>query len=373
MAKHRVLSPDRFVDKFQGNEQLLRDFVRLWGDGLNVKVSSLDVPGFKRLIEEGDWHRKDEFLEELHRVYDLCTDRGHEDLFAACRDSNYEPDPDGTLPVELLSLKVRTENEDAFNLAYDRCTLRQAQRFSIYQGKKGLAIANIGVATKRLQAALADTFKGDKHSDRVLVRQYQDSGYTNFVVYHEQRTKSLLVFKGTKADPKIAPTVLRPAQQDFVSYHSATGQAEFEARYQSEETALRKRFAECCFGDADLFERPEAATRFTLAPIADADFSMPVDDGDSAALVELHFSLKQRHGPTFVVKSKDVFDTLEFNHLRKRLSGDQVWRAVFKITFPDDRRGKRVELSGTNKISFNRQTHAEDVFRYLKNWGILLG
>jgi hypothetical protein len=366
----RALSPDRFVDKFQGNEQLLRDFVKLWGGGLNVKAAALDVPGFKKFVDEGDGDHRDEFLEELHRVYDLCTERGHEDLVAACRDSAYEPDPEGKLPVELLSLRVRTENEDAFNLAYDRCTVRQAQRFSIYQGKKGQAIANIGTATKRLQETLADAFKGDKYSDRVLVRQYQDDGYANFIVYHEQRTKALLIFKGTRADPKVAPAVLRPAQQDFISYHTATGLAEFEARFDSEETALRKHFAECCFGDADLF-KPEAARRFTLAPIAGANFSMPVDDGDSAALVELHFSLKQRHGPSFVVKSKDVFDTLDLNHLRKKLVGDRIRRAVFKIAFPDDRRGKRVELSGTNKISFNRQTHAEDVFRYLKKWGIL--
>jgi len=373
MTKHRALSPDRFVDKFQGNEHLLRDFVKLWGSGLNIKAAALDISGFKKFVSDGDGDSKDEFLEELHRVYDLCTERGHEDLCAACRDSGYEPDPDGTLPVELLSVKVRTENEDAFNLAYDRCTLRQAQRFSIYQGTKGLAITNIGAATKRFQKKLADAFMGDKHSDRVLVRQYEDDGYANFIVYHEQRTKSLLIFKGTKADPKVSPTVLRPAQQDFISYHRATGQAEFEARFDSEETALRKRFAECCFGDADLFEKPEAARRFTLVPIASADFNMPVDDGDSAALVELHFSLKQRNGPSFVVKSKDVLDTLDLNHLRKKLTGDRIRRAVLKVTFPDDRRGKRVDLSGTNKIAFNRQTHAEDVFRYLKEWGILLG
>jgi len=373
MTKHRALSPDRFVDRFQGNELLLRDFVKLWGDGLNVKATTLDVPGFKKLVDEGDGDSRDDFLEELHRVYDLCTDRGHEDLAAACQDSKYEPDPDGKLPVELLSLKVRTENEDAFNLAYDRCTVRQAQRFSIYQGKKGLAISNTKAAMKQLKETLEKAFLGDSKSERVLVRQYQDGGYANFVVYHEQRMKSLLVFKGTKADPKVSPTVLRPAQQDFISYHAATGQAEFEARYPREEAALRKNFAKCCLGDENLFEKPEAARRFTLTPIAGADFSMPVDDSDSATLVELHFSLKQRHGPTFIVKSKDVFGTLEFNRLRKKLSGDQIWRAIFKFTFPDDRRGKRVELSGTNKISFNRQTHSEDVFRYLKNWGILLG
>jgi hypothetical protein len=64
-------------------------------------------------------------------------------------------------------------------------------------------------------------------------------------------------------------------------------------------------------------------------------------------------------------------ETLELNYLRKRLSGATIQKAVFKIGFPDDRRGKRVEVSGTNKISFKRATHAEDVFRYLSNWKIL--
>jgi hypothetical protein len=373
MIKHRVLSPDSFVSRFTGNEELLRGFAGLWPDGLDVDIGSLTVAAFRRFVEKGEGRNKDDFLHELHRVYDLCTPRGLEDLCAACRDSGYEPDPGGKMPVELLSIKVRSEKEEVFNLAYDRCTVRQAKRFSVYQGTKGLAIKNLGVARKRLHKALADAFQGDKYSDRVLVRQYQDDGYVNFIVYHEQRTQSLLLFKGTKAEPTVSPIVLRPAQQDFISYNAATGQAEFEARYESEEVALRQRFAASCFGDADLFEKPEAANRFTLAPIADGKFSMPVDDAHSAVLVELHFSLKQAHGPYFIVKSKDVLNTLETNHLRTKLHGDRIKHATFKITFPDDRRGKRVDLSGTNKISFNRQTHAEDVFRYLKDWGILLG
>ncbi len=65
-------------------------------------------------------------------------------------------------------------------------------------------------------------------------------------------------------------------------------------------------------------------------------------------------------------------ETLEKTYLRKRLGGGTIRRAVFKIMFPDDLRGKRIELSGTNKIKFKRATHAEDVFRYLKNWGIVV-
>ncbi|MGH9892432.1 MAG: hypothetical protein ACREA0_10690, partial [bacterium] len=82
---------------------------------------------------------------------------------------------------------------------------------------------------------------------------------------------------------------------------------------------------------------------------------------------------RQKHGPSFSIRSKDMLFTLEKNYFNKRLDGDMIRRAVFKITFPDDKRGKRVELAGTNKVKFKRATHAEDVFRYLKNWGIVKG
>jgi len=205
----------------------------------------------------------------------------------------------------------------------------------------------------------------------VLVRQYQEGPYTNFIVYHEKRTKAMLVFEGPKAHAKVAPTVLRPAQQDFISHNAETGQVEIEARFEKEGTSLRRSFAECCFGDAELFETPEAAARFSLAAIAAADFALDVDAGDSATLVALHFMLDQKHRPAFVVRSKNVLETLERNGMREKLSSATITRAVFKIGFPDDGRGKRVELSGTNRISFKRATHAEDVFRYLGRWRVL--
>mgnify|MGYP007111979272 FL=1 len=147
---------------------------------------------------------------------------------------------------------------------------------------------------------------------------------------------------------------------------------EIEAGFEKEETALRKAFAECCLKDEDFFDSPGSADRINLARIAEDDFDMPVDEDHSAFLAELHFNIQQTHGPSFVVRSKNVMETLEKNYLRKRLPGGTIRRAVFKIMFPDDRRGKRIELSGTNKIKFKRATHAEDVFRYLRNWGIII-
>ena len=371
MTKHRAFHSDRFVDKFQEHESILRAYIQLWDKGLGVKASSIDVGSFKDFIVNGDGASKEAFLDGLYRVYDLCTERGHEDLVAACQDHSYEPDPTGKLPVEVLSLKVRTENEDAFNLAYDRSTLRQAERFSVFQGAKGQAIKNLAKATERLHGKLSEVFKGDKHSDRVLIRHYEEGPRVNFIVYHEKRTQALLIFKGTKTKPKVAPEIFRPAQQDFISYNSESGQVEVEARFEKEEDTLRQSFAECCLGAADFFESDEAAKRLTLDPITLEGFEPKTDGSDTAALTELHFRLSQKYGPYFIVRSKDVLETLQLNGLRKKLPSGTIQKAVFKITFQGDRRGKKVGLSGTNKIAMNRATHAEDVYRYLRRWKIL--
>ncbi len=370
--KHRTFNADRFLDKFQGQEIILRSFVGLWDGRLGLDTTSLDVPHFKEYLVNGDGDGKDDLLESLYMAYDLCTERGHEDLVSACDECSYSPNGNGELPVECLSLKVRTENEDAFTLAYDRYNLWRAERFTIFSGKSAAGIVDASAASSAFQAKLAEIFKDHKNSDRVLVRHYQEGAYTNFIVYHEKRVKAELIFKGTRMRPKVSPTILRPAQQDFISYNNETGQLEIEAGFEKEETALRKAFAECCLKDEDFFDSPGSSDRLNLARIAEDDFEMPVDEDHSAFLAELHFNIKQTHGPSFVVRSKNVMETLEKNYLRKRLAGGTIRRAVFKIMFPDDRRGKRIELSGTNKVKFKRATHAEDVFRYLKNWGIVI-
>ena len=372
MAKHRTFSFDRFLAKCEGHEEILRGYIRLWKSGLNLEISSLDLDGFRDLILRQDWPDKDPFMEGLYRAYDMCTKDGHEALRQACTSLKTHPDPKETLPVELLSLKVLTKHENAFNLAYAQCTFHKAERFSIYQGKNGQSIKRIKQATHGLQQALAADFKGRKNSDRVLVLSYQEDGYANFIVYHEKRTQALLTFKRARKTLRVSPTVLRPARQDFISYNSKTGQVEIEAQFEKEEDSLRRRFAECCLGDAGFFEGPEAANRFKLGVIAEDTFRVCADEPDKALLIELHFGLPQKHGPSFIVRSKNVVETLQMNGLKSKLRGDQIKRAVFKFTFGDDKRGKRVELTGTKTISFKRATNAEKVFHYLRTWKILV-
>jgi hypothetical protein len=145
---------------------------------------------------------------------------------------------------------------------------------------------------------------------------------------------------------------------------------EIETQFEKDEEILRKRFADCCLGDAGFFEWPGASNCLNLGVIADPSFG--VGGLGNAALIGLDFKLPQMQGPSFIVKSRNVIETLGINELKTKLQADQISRVVFKFTFSDDKRGKRVTLSGANTISFKRATHAEEVFESLRTWKILV-
>lgn len=373
MIKHRAFNVDRFVDAFADDgEFLLREFVKIWGRGLEIQSSSINVETFKKFLISGQGRSKEEFMAELYRVWDLCDEVGHEYLIASCEKQRpkYNPDSSGALPVEWLSLVVRIENEGAFNLAYDMRNFRQAERFNLYRGKNGKQIPNLAAATKRLRSKLEKDFTGLKKSDRVIVRAYQEGNTFNFVVYHEKRVQAQLVFKGARNRQKIAPLTLRPVQQDYIRFNPTTGEAEVEARFSHEEEKLIGGFAECCLQDDQYFAK--SGPRLNLAIIADKHFSMKADGVERAALTELQFTLDQKPKPLFTVSSEDVFGTLEKNGLRRKLEAGTIRRAVLTLKFEGEGRGTSVKLAGDRTISFPHRTHAEDINRCLIEWKLLL-
>ena len=372
MVKHRIFNADHYLDKFQGFENLLRGYCRLWGKKLGLAIATLDVDTFKKWLVDGESEAKDELMDGLYRCRDISTERGHEDLRTACAECDYDPDPDHDLPVECLALKVRTEKEEAFHLAYDRNAMFYAERFTIRRGRSAQSISGSPKHKKAFASLLAKEFHAHKKSERVLVRSYEEGSSTNFIVYHEKRVQATLVFKGGRTRPKVGSAVFRPLQQDFIRYNRDTGEVEIEARYEGEEDKLRHCFAECFFPDKDFFDGENAAKCLDLGEIAEPSFRLETPEGISAALVLLRFNLPQKGAPSFDVRSKDVLHTLDINRLRKKLKADSIQAAAIKIVFPDDSRGKRVELSGDNKIKFNRATHADDVFQLLRNWELML-
>jgi hypothetical protein len=372
MIKHHAFNVDRFLDTFgDGAEFLLKDFVNLWGHGLDIKPSSIDVKHFKEFLVNGTGKSKEEFMAELYRVWDLCDEIGHEYLVTACDKAHpkFNPDPKGESPVEWLSLMTRIAREDVFNLAYDMRNVRHAERFNLYKGEKGKQVADLATASKRLRSKLKRDFKGMKKSEEVVVRAYQEGNTFNFVIYHEKRVQAPLVFKGARTRRKIAPFALRPLQQDYIRFDPGTGRAEVEARFATEEEKLVNGFAECCLEDAGYFAK--SGKQLYLEHITDDKFTLRAVGVESAALTELEFTLNQTPKPLFRIESNDVLKTLRLSRIRKQLAAGKIRKAAITLKLENDSREKTVKLSGIRTISFPHRTRAEDVHRCLIYWKLL--
>lgn len=373
MAKHRTFHADKFLDKFQGNEPILRAFLKLWKKQLGIDATKVDVPSFKEWLHKGKSEAKNEVIEELHRVYDLCGDNefGIATLLSIAERFKYFPDPNHELHIECLSMKMRAEKEEVFNLAYDNYSMARAERYSVYCGKEALAVSNVAGKVTAFKTALERSFTKQKNTDRVLVRWFIDGDSINVIVYHEKRTKATLLMKRNKSSVKVFPNIHRPAQQDFICYNNKTGWIEIEASNEKEEATLRRTFAKHFLSDEEFFDYEGANKCLAFEAIANTQFSLNVPTGEQAKLVELHFGLDQDGEPFLPLRSDDVLRTLDINGLRNKLVGDKITRAVFRILFPGEKRPKRVEVYAGNRMKFNRSSHVDDIFRLLREWGIL--
>lgn len=375
--RHKKFNAHRFLDKFQGQESILQAFVRLFADSLSLDAESVNIDGFKAyLASDSDDPGWNEFLEELYLVHDMSSgqseqkERCQEELIEACRQMSppYNPDPKGALPVECLAMKVRAENPVAFEIAYDMHAFHHVDGFSEYQGAVGVPVDDPDRAAAELQAELETTFAGTKSSDRVKVSHYMEDGSVNFVIYHEKRTVSELVFDRGR---NVSAQIFRPLGQGFIGYHADTGKLKLKAANKGERQSIRRAFAGACLNDEDFFDRDGAANRINLARLLADDFLFNTRDGDQAYLYEIYCNLKQKHAPRMMLRSKNVFETLDLNRLRSKVAADKITRAVIYIQFVGEKRPLRIELSGTNGMKIPQSLQHDAARAYLIEWGLL--
>lgn len=83
--KHRPFNADRFLDKYRGNETVLRAYLSLWEGQIPGLPDPLEIDAFKEFLSTSteDCRPYAEMLEGLHDAYDLCTQKGEEYLHVA--------------------------------------------------------------------------------------------------------------------------------------------------------------------------------------------------------------------------------------------------------------------------------------------------
>ena len=275
------------------------------------------------------------------------------------------------VPREIFSLRLRVEDKTTFDLAYNLLIVLHVDQFATFKGKGPKQITNVDSVVPMYKSRLQALFSDCKGSDKVLVKHFADGDILNFIVYHEKRVKAEIQLQEDGSTLTVQPFIFRPARQDFISYFPDEGKLQIDNLGKKEQEAMRRTLGEVCLGDADFFEDEGSDAMVDLSSLKVPDFDFQLDDGDSATLREIVFKLPQQHTPTFSVRSKDVFATLEANGMRAVLSDANIQSAKIKLIMPGNRRGKTITLKQPNCLSFNRSTQADRVMEYLNRWNLV--
>ncbi len=373
--KHRPFNADRFLDKFGEHEEVLWAYVEQWQASLPKFPEERTIESFKTYLKTPPQNSPEfeQMIEGIYKAHDLSTTHGHEILFDAMDQLRVNIDPEHELHVQVLALKLLVEDPTAFQLATNIWTVSKVDKFVTFKGREPKEIPPLeNEIIHQFEKQLREMFAQHKGDRKVLIRHFKDNEAVNFIVYHEERKKAELTFHDETGEQTVDPLIFRPARQDFLSYLPNMGKIEIETATQKDRDAMRKAFGKVCLDDEDFFEDAGSEELNNFNVLQEQDFAFDVETGNQAFLTEVYFSVNQIGEPKFRIKSKDVFETLHRQQLLSCFRSANIREAKVKILFPGNRRGKTITLSGTNKIAFNRSTHVEEVFAYLKRWGLLV-
>lgn len=368
--KHRPFNADRFLDKFKGSEPVLTAYLGLW-DGLLPRLPEpLDVDAFKEFLKTppSDCRPFEKMVEGLYQAYDLCTPQGDELMHEAAEKNRSSLAAVHDEPREIYALRLRVEDCITFELASNLLYVLHVDKFCTFKGKGPRAIADVEAAAERFKAELQALFNERKGSDKVLVKHFADDDIQNFIIYHEERVKAEIQLQEDGTTLTVQPLIFRPARQDFISYFPEAGKLQIDNPSDKEREAIRRAFGDVCLGDAEFFEDRGSDATVNLATLKDQGFSLSTNEGDSASLREIVYKLPQEEGPTFNIRSLDVFATLENNGMEESLQNGTIQAVKIKLFLQGDGRGKTITLKSPNHISFNRATRAARVMEYLARW-----
>lgn len=137
-SPRRKFNADRFLDKFKCFEGVLRRYCDQWKEGLDGFPEMLTVETFKDWLRSSAGNRLayKGMLEGIYRAYDLSTKQGQEVLMDALEQCGVEIPGVHSLHVEVLALRVLSEFQEVFEVAYDTLTVSRVDKFTMFAGGK---------------------------------------------------------------------------------------------------------------------------------------------------------------------------------------------------------------------------------------------
>jgi hypothetical protein len=372
MSKQRKFNSRRFFDGFLGHEDELAKLFTHHDKTLPEPFTTETAAK----AASGSLGSSDPMTILFYQIDDLATKKGRDIILSTAKSFEITEDVPGE---DVTNQRVATwlwrTDKEAFESAMDRLAASgiQGGQIALFPGKSAKIIEDDSVAITGFEQQLKANIELWKGAERFTIHHYRD-GKTLVILVFCERTAEV----NWEMDPGssvVKTRIGRPVIQDVLFYDQSTGELEIEASHSKHREVLRNSFAVGVMGDNSFFPMEEHTRVLNLGQLIELNYKLPVRAGHTAKITSITLSqliARKSFTATLSANSKDVVEILRVKSAAGLLNSTSIKSVRIELTLGAGRiNRKSIELSGDNRIKFNRASHADEVYRYLRSWNLM--
>jgi len=372
MSKQRKFNARRFFDGFLGHED---ELAALFTHHDKTLPEPFTTEAAAKAASK-NLGSSDPMTILFYQIDDLATPKGRDIILSTAKSFEIDKDvPGADVTNQRVAMWLWRKDKAAFESAMDRLAASgiQGGQIALFPGKSASIIEDDAAAITGFEKQLNANIELWKGAERFTIHHYRD-GKTLVILVFCERTAEV----NWEMDPGssvVKTRIGRPVIQDVLFYDESTGELEIEASHSKHREVLRNSFAVGVMDDNSFFPMEEHTRVLNLGKLIELDFNLLVRAGHTAKITSITLSQlieRKSFTATLSANGKDVVEILNAKNAAGLLNNTLIKSVRIELTLGAGRiNRKSIELSGDNRIKFNRASHADEVYHYLRHWNLM--
>lgn len=366
MTHKRNFNAARFFDAFESHEDELAALLNHFSAPVPDPLTTEDVCRTVRA-------NTNELLTSLlHQLNDLISVKGREIIETTANSFALGGIPGEDVPHARAALWLWRTDKDAFESAMDRLAAAGVQggKISLFPGREAQEVA-ADAAVAGFNQELGRLFKDQAGTTDFTLHHYMDGDSLVILVFRQQTAEVDWDLKPGRVVTKIR----RPVVQDVLFYHQKTGELEIEAARPKNREILRSAFAVGVMGDEAFFPMEEQTRVLNLQKLQERGFILHTRQGHTATITSITLRIPvsgKQISASFSGNRLDVIASMRGLSTQDLFSDAIIRKVRIELVLGSGRIDRKsIELSTPNGIKFNRASHVDEVYQYLRDWSLM--
>jgi hypothetical protein len=372
MSKQRKFNARGFFDGFHGHEDELAALFTHFGRTLPEPFTTESAA---RAASE-NFGLTDRMTSLFYQIHDLASPKGRDIIHSTAASFAIPAEVPGTdVTHQRAALWLWNADKDAFESAMDRLAASgiQGGQIALFPGRSAKIIEDDAAAVAGFEKQLNANIASWKGAERFTIHHYRDGSMLVILVFCERTAE--VNWEMDPGSSVVKTRIGRPVIQDVLFYDQSTGELEIEASHQKHREVLRNSFAEGVMGEDSFFPMEQQTRVLNLQKLIELDFKLPVRTGHHVQITAVTLSELIARKPftaTLSANRQDVVEILRAKNAAGLIDRTSIRSVRIELILGTGRLDRKsIKLSGDNRIKFNRASHADEVYRYLRHWAIM--